>query len=93
MRLEIDNGPKVLCRKCTYGQILYDAQDTPHIYCNVMEKEIRIDVRRCTSFEQRDGPRKWQFEEIAWIIKRDKQGVACGFVRPGSKEHGKMTGF
>ena len=74
---------ETLCRTCSNAQIITGFGATEEeVFCRnfYFEREIRFQVRECTSYEDKRLASKKEMEEIAWFLTTRKSGRSVGFV-------------
>jgi hypothetical protein len=57
------------------------AESDEHIYCTILEQEVRTRVVDCNRFTDRTRPSLWDLRQIAWVLRTDSKRQAIGFIR------------
>ena len=85
-RIKIDNTGSILCSSCRSGVVTERKAGRITVYCNSMRKYVPSDIARCSDYEDKRVPEKWDYEQIAWTIQHDKGGRMIGFKPPKRDE-------
>jgi hypothetical protein len=71
-----------LCDTCHSGVVRRGAADSDeHVYCTIIEREVRTRVVECNRYTDRTQPSLWDLRQIAWILHADSKRQKMGFVR------------
>ena len=73
-----------LCPRCRNSLNFTRATGETRFFCQADgdTRPVPGDIVRCSDFEDRALQTKYDFEEIAWMLKTDKSGRVTGFAPP-----------
>ncbi len=86
-RLKVLNGTRSssahrLCDSCHSGVVRRGAADSDeHVYCTIIEREVRRPVVECNRYVDRTTPSLWEMRQIAWVLRTDAKRQKIGFLR------------
>jgi hypothetical protein len=71
-----------LCDTCHTGGVRRGAADSDeHVYCTLIEREVRTRVVECNRYTDRNQPSLWDLRQIAWVLRTDAKRQKIGFIR------------
>ena len=79
-----------LCDTCHSGVVRRGAAESDeHIFCTIIEREVRTRVVECNRYDDRTKPSLWDLRKIAWVLQTDTKRQPIGFlrVRDWEKQH------
>ena len=80
-----------LCKSCTLGTVRTDSRGITSVYCSDTRNYMRREILSCTAYEERNGMQLWQYKEIAWSLKTDKNRGPMGFFPPGKENYSEVS--
>lgn len=71
-----------LCDTCHGGVVRRGAAESDeHVFCTIIEREVRTRVVECNRYDDRRQPSIWELRKIAWVLQFDSRRQPIGFVR------------
>jgi hypothetical protein len=66
------------------------ADSDEHVYCTLIEREVRTRVVECNRYTDRTQPSLWNLQQIAWVLRTDSKRQKLGFIhaRDWEREQG-----
>lgn len=82
-----DDG-RPLCMSCRFGFHIQSATGNEKIICNYMSHgyEIRKKIVKCSMWEEKSKPNRYDFEQLAWTLQTDKTRGPIGFQPPDRRD-------
>ncbi len=73
-----------LCDSCRFVQRMERAGGSIHRICNVEPNPLHIpgDIVKCSTYENKNTPQKYEMEAIAWILRPNTSSKIFGFEPP-----------
>jgi hypothetical protein len=78
------NDLDTICQTCTYAVMYERRGGSVTVICTETSPSmvVPLDIVKCSDHTDRNTPRKYDLEKIAWMVSADKKGRFIGFARP-----------
>lgn len=87
------DAPHTLCLSCRNASVIRNWSNAlPIIKCRYFETTINMVVSECSQHDDASQPSIYEMKKTAWILDPGKK-EQIGFVKPGTDQHMKLTGF
>jgi hypothetical protein len=78
-------GNESMCATCRKARIIKGFSESEEIvFCNssAPSRPVPFRVRQCSEYDDRRMPRRWDMEQIAYILVPKSAGRTVGFLTP-----------
>lgn len=90
MSIKVQPSPShSLCATCREAHAVEYADGRRLVACCAHGMEPLLlagDVARCSAYDDRRLPAKWEMEKVAWTVRTDTSGKAIGFTPPKAEK-------
>lgn len=84
-----------LCSSCRMGVSVQGRAVGEQLrYCSALERMMPMHVTKCSSYDDKRVPSRWDMEQIAWVLSTTQSGAnrKIGFISPQERRRREDAG-